>query len=166
MRNWKWRSEIPWATFCWKRNFVFTVYHLNNGMITRIAFNQVFCNALVLYDKWNQGLEQTNGAETRRTVRKWLVHIPNHRFQYECGKMALKYRETGNVLETIRFQRQFPNRNVHFCRRPCSNLTHTGHTYCNCPLLFVCMVSSDSETAFETFWLFLEHYRFLYTLKP
>ena len=22
------------------------------------------------------------------------------------------------------------------------------------------------ETAFETFWLFPEHYRFLYTLKP
>ena len=33
-------------------------------------------------------------------------------------------------------------------------------------LLFVGKVSSDSKTAFEIFWLFPEHYRFLYTLKP
>ena len=79
--------------------------------------------------------------------------------------MVLKYTETGNVLETIRrFQRQFPNRNVHYCRS-CSNLNHTGHTYCNCSLLFVCMVFTDSETAFETFWLFPEHYRLLYSLN-
>ena len=79
--------------------------------------------------------------------------------------MVLKYTETGNVLETIRrFQRRLPNRNVHYCRF-CSNLDNTGHTYCNCPLLFVCMVSTDSETAFETFWLFPEHHRFLYSLN-
>ena len=44
--------------------------------------------------------------------------------------MILKYTETGiNVLETIRgFQRQFPNRNVYYCWRPCSNLNNTGHT--------------------------------------
>ena len=36
---------------------------------------------LVLYDKYNQELEQTNGAESRITVRKWLVHIPDHSFQ-------------------------------------------------------------------------------------
>ena len=78
---------------------------------------------------------------------------------------VLKYTETGNVLQTIRrFQRQFPNRNVHYCRS-CLNLNHTEHTYCNCSLLFVCMVSTDSETAFETFWLFPEHYRFLYSLN-
>ena len=34
---------------------------------------------LVPYDKWNQELEQTNGTE-RRTVRRWLVHIPVHSF--------------------------------------------------------------------------------------
>ena len=33
-----------------------------------------------------------------------------------------------------------------------------------CPVLFVCTVSSFSET--ETFWIFPEHCRFLYTLKP
>ena len=33
--------------------------------------------------------------------------------------------------------------------RSCSNLNHTGHTYCNCPFLFGCTVSSDSETTFE-----------------
>ena len=70
------------------------------------------------------------------------------RWMYENGFKV--YTETGNVLETIRrFQRQFLNRNVHYCRRSCSKLNHTGHTYCNCPLLFVYTVSSDSETAFE-----------------
>ena len=93
-------------------------------------------------------------------------------FSIMSGEMVLKYTETGNhgnALETIgRFQRQFPNRNVYFCRGSCSNLNHTGHTYCNCPLLFVCTVavSSDSETAFETFRLFPEHYWFQYALKP
>ena len=68
------------------------------------------------------------------------------------GEMPLKYTETGNVLETItRFQRQFPNRNFYYCRRPCSNLSHTGQTYRNCPLLFVCTVFSRLETGFETF---------------
>ena len=66
--------------------------------------------------------------------------------------MVLKYTETVNVLETIRrLKRQFRKRNVHCCRRSCSNVNHTGYTYCKCPLLFVCTVSSDSETAFETF---------------
>ena len=62
--------------------------------------------------------------------------------------MVLKYTETGNTLETTRrFQRQFPNRNVYYCQRPCSNWNHTGHTvieiivivhYClstRCPLI-------------------------------
>ena len=77
--------------------------------------------------------------------------------KWMSGEMVLKYTETGNVLERIRFQSQFPNRNVYYCRRPCQNLNHTGHTYCNCPLLFVCTVSSDSETVFKTFWLFPEN---------
>ena len=92
--------------------------------------------------------------------------------------MVLMYTETGNVLETIRrFQKQFLKRNVYYCRRTCSNLNHTGHYYyiiiihyyytlLSWSLLFVCMVSSDSETAFETFWLFPEHYRFLYFKYP
>ena len=103
----------------------------------------------MVYDKWNQELEQTNGAlERKRTVRIWLVHILRPQFSVdECGEMILKYTETSNVLETIRrFQRQFPNRNVHYCRRSCSNLNHTGCTYCKWPLLFVCTVSCDSET--------------------
>ena len=51
----------------------------------------VFCNALVFYDKWNQELEQTNGAESRRNVQRWLVYIPNHSFSVdECGEMVLK----------------------------------------------------------------------------
>ena len=36
----------------------------------------------------------------------------------ECGKILLKYTETVNFMETIRrfgFQRQFPNRNIHYC---------------------------------------------------
>ena len=65
------------------------------------------------------------------------------------------YTETGNVLETIRrFQRQFLNRNVHYCRRSCSKLNHTGHTYCICPLLFVYTVSSDSETSLWNLLIF------------
>ena len=66
---------------------------------------------LVLYDKWNQEVEQTNGAESRRTVRRWLVHIPDHIFRKMNGCLwFLKYTETGNVLETIgKFQRQFPS---------------------------------------------------------
>ena len=87
--------------------------------------------------------------------------------QFSVDEWVGKCTEIGNLLETIRkFQRQFPNRNVQDCWRSCSNFNHTGHTYCKCPLFFVSMVSSDSETAFETFWLFPEHYRFLYTLKP
>ena len=38
MHNWKWRREIPWATFCLKRkNLFLTVYHLNKGMITCVT---------------------------------------------------------------------------------------------------------------------------------
>ena len=119
--------------------------------------------ALVLYDKWNQKLEQMIGTVSRRTVQRWLVQYQTTVFNRLC--LFLKYTETGNVLKTIRrFQRQFPYRNVHYCRHSCSNFNHTGHTYCNCPLLFVCTMLSDSETLFET-WLFPEHYRFLYTLK-
>ena len=36
---------------------------------------------LVLYNKWNQEMEQTNGIESKRTVRRWLVHIPDRSFQ-------------------------------------------------------------------------------------
>ena len=55
--------------------------------------------------------------------------------------VVLKYTETGYVLETIkRFQRLFSNRNFHYCRRACSNINHTRHTYCNWPFLFVCCV--------------------------
>ena len=55
---------------------------------------------------------------SRRTVRRWLVHIPDHIFsEDERAFMVLKYTETGNVLETIkRFQRQFPNQRTS-CRR-------------------------------------------------
>ena len=164
--------EIPWATFCWKRENLFsTVHHLKTKEWLHVLYNQVFCNALVLYDKWNQELKQTNGAECRRTVRRWLVHITYQTTVFSRwmgGKMVFKlYSKTGNILETIRrFQRQFPNINVHYCQRSCSNLNHTGQTYFNCPLLFVCLVSSDSEIAFGTFWLISEHYWFLYTLKP
>ena len=41
-----------------------------------------------------------------------------------------------------RLQRQFPNRNVHYCQRCCSNLNHTGHTYhayCNYCSLSYCL---------------------------
>ena len=37
--------------------------------------------ALVLYDNWNQEVEQTNGTESGRTARRWLVHIPDLSFQ-------------------------------------------------------------------------------------
>ena len=40
-----------------------------------------FVTVPVLYDKWNQELEQTNGPESRKTVRRWLVHIPDHSIQ-------------------------------------------------------------------------------------
>ena len=149
------------------RKSFFTVYHLT-------VFKQkddhtcyiikYFETALVLYYKWNKELEQKteelyeDGWCTSQTT---VFSIDERVF------MVLKYTETGNVLGTIRrFQWQFPNRNVHYCRRSCPNLNHIGHTYCNCPLLFVCRVSSDSETAFETLWLIPEKYRFLYTLKP
>ena len=38
---------------------------------------------LVLYDKWNQEVEQKNGAESRRTVRRKLLwHVQDHISQY------------------------------------------------------------------------------------
>ena len=125
---------------------------------------------LVLHDKWNQELEQTNGAESRKNCTKIVAAHPRPHFTVdERVFMVLKYTETGNLLETIRrFQRQFPNE-----RTPCrqtvmdnynkfvqygfslnKNVGNSGHF---CP-----------QTAFETFWLFPEYYRFTvpYTLKP
>ena len=96
-------------------------------------------------DEWNR--KQTN-------CTKMVGENPRPQFSVdERVFMVLKlaYTETGNGLETIWFQRQFPNRNFHYCWCACSNINHTGHTYCNCPLLFVCTESSDAETAFETF---------------
>ena len=46
--------------------------------------------ALELYDKWNQELEQTNGIESRRIVRRWLVHIPDHSFIRWTGVYGFK----------------------------------------------------------------------------
>ena len=90
-------------------------------------------------------------------------------FSRWTGVYGLKHTETGNVLETG-FQRQFPNRNVHYCRRSCSNLNHTGHnavhghTYYNCPLLYVCLVirklplkPSDCFQNITGFWIVWNH---------
>ena len=140
--------------------------------------NKVFCNALVLYDRWNQELEQTNGAESRRTVRRWLVHITSSTTVFSRwmgGKNGFKVYSKPVMFwkQSEGFKGSFQTcRNVHYCQRSCSNLNHTGQTYCNCPFFFfffffflVCTVSSDSEIAFGTFWLFPENYRFLYTSR-
>ena len=85
-------------------------------------------------------------SETRKRIDKWSGRKQNNctktagahpRQQFSVngwGKGLKIYTEISNVLETIRmFQKQFSNRNVYFCPRPCSNLNHTGHTYRNCP---------------------------------
>ena len=36
---------------------------------------------LVLYDIVKKEMEETKGTESRRTVRRWLVQIPDHSFQ-------------------------------------------------------------------------------------
>ena len=65
---------------------------------------------------WNRRMEQK--AEELYESKMAGAH-PKPQFSVdECGEMVLKCTETGNVLETIRrFQKQFPNRNVHYCRR-------------------------------------------------
>ena len=83
--------------------------------------------------------------------------------------MVLKYAETGNVLEALRrFQKLFPNQ-----RTPCRQTVmdkykkkkkivqyglslnrNVGSSVCFC-----------SVTAFETFWLFPEHYLFTVYFK-
>ena len=100
---------------------------------------------------WNRRMEQK--AEELYESKMAGAH-PKPQFSVdECGEMVLKCTETGNVLETIRrFQKQFQTGTSTIADVPaCSNLTHTGHTYFNCPLLFVCTVSSDSKTAIGTF---------------
>ena len=94
--------------------------------------NEVFCNALVLYRKWNQELELTNGTESRR----WLVHIPDHSFQQLNGVGKWFWSVQKPVMY---WRRQFPNRNVQDCRRSCSIFNHTGHTYCKLLSFIVCL---------------------------
>ena len=80
--------------------------------------------ALVLYkvkpstqtDEWNR--KQKNCTKIAGAHPRPQFSVDEQVF------MVLEYTETGNVLETIRrFQRQFPNRNVHCCRRSRPNLT-------------------------------------------
>ena len=112
------------------------------------------------------GTDEWNRKQKNCTARIAGAHPPTTVLSRWMG-VYVKYTKTRNVLETItRFQKQFPN-SFHNCRHFCSNVNYTGRTYCNtnCPLLFVCTVSSDSVTVFEIIWLFPEHYQFLYTLK-
>ena len=45
MRNWKYRREIPWATFCWKhQNLFFSRYISKTKEWSQVVHNQVFCN--------------------------------------------------------------------------------------------------------------------------
>ena len=127
--------------------------------------NQVFCNCSCAYDKWNQKVEQTNEAGSRRTVRRQLLHIQAHPRPHfpvdEHVFMVLKYTETTNVLETIRrFQRQFLN-----LRTPCrQTITDNYNKFVQYGLILYRNVGNSgrscSETAFETFWLFPKHYQF------
>ena len=80
--------------------------------------------------------------------------------------MVLKYTETGNVLETItRFQRQFLNQRT-TCRQ---TIMDNYNKYVQYGLSLNRDVGNSGrsclEIALET-WLFPEHYRFLYTLRP
>ena len=170
MHNWKCRHEIPWATFCRKRkNLFFTVYSFKQRNNHTCHIIKHYETDLVLYDKWNQEVKQTNGAESRRTVQRWVVHIPDHIFRKmnRClWFQSSNYTEIGNVLETIRrFQRQFPNQWT-----PCrQTIMKNYNKYVHYGLSLNRNGNSGRsclETAFETFWLFPEHYRFLYTLKP
>ena len=92
-------------------------------------------------------IDEWSGRKQKSCIKMAGAH-PKTVFSRWMGReMVLKYTETDNVLETISFQRQFPNRNIYYCRRPCSNLNHTGHTvielivivhYClsaRCPLI-------------------------------
>ena len=109
-----------------------------------------------------------NGAESRRTAQLVVGAHPRSHFSVdEWVSMVLKYTETGNCLETIRrFQKQFLNQRT-LCRQ---TIMDNYNKYVQYGLSLNRYVGNSrrsfSETAFETFWLFPEHYRFLYTLKP
>ena len=105
------------------------------------------CSMISKTKNWNRRMEQKaeelyedDWCTSQTTVfSRWM------------GEMVLKYTENG-----IMFWKQSEGFNGSseqerpLLRRSCSNLNHTGHAYCNCPLLFVCTVTSDSETAFES----------------
>ena len=128
----------------------------------------------MLYDKWNHRdismVKPRSGTDEwgrkQRNCTKMVAAHPRPHFPVdECVFMVLKCTETGNVLETIkRFQRQFPNQRTpsiqtimdnynKFIQYSLSLNRNVGNSGRSC-----------SETAFETFCLFPEHYRF--TLKP
>ena len=79
--------------------------------------------------------------------------------------MVLKYTETSNVLETIRrFQRQFPNQRTP-CRQTIQTIMDNYHKFVQYGLSLNKNLGNCgrycSETAFETLWLFPEHYRII-----
>ena len=130
--------------------------------------NQVFCNCSSVFcncssaKNWNRRKEQK--AEELYEDGWWF-------FSRWTSVMVLKYTETGNVLWTIRgFQRQFPNQRTP-CRQTIMNKNYNiKYMYFQYGLSLNRNIGkserSCSETAFETYWLFPEHYRFLYTVKP
>ena len=68
MHYWKYRRGIPWSTFCWyHKNLFFAFHHLNKEMT--IHWEGRFSMMISLTNlAWNK-------AKSKRTVRRWLVHI-------------------------------------------------------------------------------------------
>ena len=109
MHNWKWRCKISWATFCWKRENLFSWLIIKAKWWPFILKVTSF---LIMIITNNSELEWRRKQKNCR----WLVHIPDQSSQYEERVLIVfKCTETNSGLETTRcFQRQFSNqRTVH-----------------------------------------------------
>ena len=169
MHNWKHRHEIHWATFCWKRKSLFFSFKQKDDHTGHIIKYSV--TVLMLFDNWKE-VEASGTDEWEQKAEElyeygWCTSQTFFILEDERMFMVFMYTRTGNVLEIIRrFHRHFPNQRTR-CRQ--TNMDNYNK-YVQYGLSLSRNIGNSggscSEAAFESFWLFPEHYQFLYTLKP
>ena len=109
-------------------------------------------------DKWSR--------KQKNCTKIVAAHPSSHFPVDERVFMVLKYTETSNVLETIRrFQRQFPNQRTPYRETIMDNYNKFVQYGLSLNRNVGNSGRSCSQTAFETFWLFPEHYRFTLHFK-